>query len=588
MKSFKAGLNFRGNEVAKGDVPVRVERVDGSEVFEDRVEQLRRTSQQETNSFFWAMGASQELDRTLGEWFRSQKVIDLKGRDASDKGQVQLVSEERRKLDGFRREACRLLEQSLINGKILLNGGICGVPANPATAVDAMREALKEGLVKIYDRFADAEVTPSSDELAKLISADNLKGLSGSIEKLRLCKEEGGQWVIDTNRPALQAVLNRIQVKSGGLSGKELADHFGEAPYGWAVDAVKFLVGALQVASKLKATHNAQSFVGSANPQVRPLFTNNNNFKATLFALHVAGLKTEDVILASQLFQRFAGKTVPGVQPGPLAREIRAKAVGVNADLNSASRAMAPLELPGIEALEQASEQVSTWQDNNDEEVVKAFRNSAEEVKDAWQRAKGIQDALNTRSEDLKRARIALGSQIWGQLKDELDLPDELKKVQEDLDDRLQAPSFYEKLAEIDQLTRKLEQAYEERRLAAQQALNIQVQQRVQQLEQAPGFGALEPERQKQLRAPLEQKANDAEALDLVRLRDQPAMLEGVLRQQEQAAQNWAFPEQDVSTVSVRELCREPFDADGLEDVLDRIRQRCEEELGNDRKVLLQ
>ena len=61
-----------------------------------------------------------------------------------------------------------------------------------------------------------------------------------------------------------------------------------------------------------------------------------------------------------------------------------------------------------------------------------------------------------------------------------------------------------------------------------------------------------------------------------------------MLRQQEQAAQKWAFPEQEVSTVSVRELCREPFDAAGLEDVLNRIRLRCEEELGNDRKVLLQ
>jgi hypothetical protein len=588
VKTFKAALNFRGSELVKGEVPVRVERVDGSEVLEERVEQLRQTSQQEKNTFFWAMRASQELDRALGEWFRSQKVIELKGQGATDKGQVQLVSEERRKLDGFRQEACRLLDQTLIHGQVLLNGGICDLPANPASAVDAMREALKEGLAKIYNRFADAEVSPSSDELNKLLGADNLKGLIGSIEKLRLCKEEGGQWVIDTNRPALQAVLNRIQVKSAGWSGKELADHFGEAPYGWMLDAVKFLVASLQVGGKLKATHNAQSFVGTANPQVRPLFANNNNFRSTLFAAHAGVLRPEDVLQASQLFQKFAGKTVPGVQPGPLAREIRAKAVGVNADLNSVSRAMAPLELPGIAALEQASEQVSTWQDNNDEEVVLAFKSSAEAVKEAWQRAKGIQEVLETRSEDLRRARQALSPQIWGQLQQEADLPAELQEAQSSLEDRLQAPSFYEKLAEIDQLTRKLEEAYAQRRQAAQQALSAQLQQRVQQLEQAPGFAALEPERQKQLKAPLQQKISDAEALDLVRLRDQPAMLEGLLRQQEELAQKWAFPEQEVRRVSVRELCSEPFDAAGLDDVLNRIRQRCEEELGNDRKVLLQ
>jgi hypothetical protein len=271
-------------------------------------------------------------------------------------------------------------------------------------------------------------VSPSGDELTKLLSADNLKGLTGSIEKLRLCKEEGGQWVIDTNRPALQAVLNRSQVKSAGWSGKELADHFGAAPYGWTLDAVRFLVAALQVAGNLKATHNAQSFVGTANPQVRPLFTNNSTFRATLFVAHAGKLKPEDVMQASQLFQKFAGKTVAGVQPGPLAREIRVVAVGVNAELNSASRALAPLQLPGIEALEQASEQVSTWQDNNDEEVVLAFKSSAEAVKEAWQKAKGIQETLASRSADLQRARKALSAEIWGQLLQEADLPAELTR----------------------------------------------------------------------------------------------------------------------------------------------------------------
>ena len=283
VKSFKAALHFRGSEVVKGDVPVKVERVDGSESFEDRVEQLRQQSQQDTNTFFWAMRPSPELDRALGEWFRSQKVIDLKGRDASGKGQVQLVSEERRKLEGFRQEACRLVDQALIHGQVLLNGGPCAIGANASRAVEAIREALSDGLAQIYDRFGEAAVSPSSDELSKLLSADNLKGLTGSIETLRLCKEEGGQWVIDTNRPALQAVLNRIKVK-GGQSGKELADHFADAPYGWTLDAVKFLVAALQVGSHLKATHNAQSFVGTSKPEVRPLFTNNSTFRATAFA----------------------------------------------------------------------------------------------------------------------------------------------------------------------------------------------------------------------------------------------------------------------------------------------------------------
>ena len=583
VKSFKAALHFRGSEVVKGDVPVKVERVDGTESFEERVEQLRQQSQQDTNTFFWAMRPSAELDRALTEWFRSERIIKLKGSNAP----LNLKTEESRKLDGFKAEAERLADQALIHGQLLLNGGPCSIGANASRAVEAIREALSDGLAQIYERFGEAAVSPSGDELSKLLSADNLKGLTGSIETLRLCKEEGGQWVIDTNRPALQAVLNRIKVK-GGQSGKELGDFFGDAPYGWTLDAVKFLVAALQVGSHLKATHNAQSFVGVSRPEVRPLFTNNSTFRATAFGLHEATLNPQAVIEACQLFQKFAGKTVAGIAAGPLAKEIRTTAVGVNADLNAASKAMVPLELPGREALDQACEQVSTWQDSDDEEVVKAFRASAEAVKEQWQRAAAIKEVTGTRLEDLRRARHALGDRLWGQLQQESDLPQELLDAEHQLGDLLQSLSFYERIPEIDQLTKKLEDAYAQRRSEAQQALTAQVQQRIAELQQAPGFAELDSERQEQLTEPLRQRAYAGQGLDLVRLRDQPAMLEGVLRQQEQKAQQWAFPAQEVSTVNVRELCREPFDSAGLEEVLGRIRQRCEEELGNDRKVLLQ
>ena len=583
VKSFKAALHFRGSEVVKGDVPVKVERVDGTESFEERVEQLRQQSQQDTNTFFWAMRPSAELDRALTEWFRSERIIKLKGSNAP----LNLKTEESRKLDGFKAEAERLADQALTHGQLLLNGGPCSIGANASRAVEAIREALSDGLAQIYERFGEAAVSPSGDELSKLLSADNLKGLTGSIETLRLCKEEGGQWVIDTNRPALQAVLNRIKVK-GGQSGKELGDFFGDAPYGWTLDAVKFLVAALQVGSHLKATHNAQSFVGVSRPEVRPLFTNNSTFRATAFGLHEATLNPQAVIEACQLFQKFAGKTVAGIAAGPLAKEIRTTAVGVNADLNAASKAMVPLELPGREALDQACEQVSTWQDSDDEEVVKAFRASAEAVKEQWQRAAAIKEVTGTRLEDLRRARHALGDRLWGQLQQESDLPQELLDAEHQLGDLLQSLSFYERIPEIDQLTKKLEDAYAQRRSEAQQALTAQVQQRIAELQQAPGFAELDSERQEQLTEPLRQRAYAGQGLDLVRLRDQPAMLEGVLRQQEQKAQQWAFPAQEVSTVNVRELCREPFDSAGLEEVLGRIRQRCEEELGNDRKVLLQ
>jgi len=588
VKTFKAALHFRGTELIRGEVPVKIELIDASEESEVRIEALRMRSQQERNSFFWAMPSNQELERNLGEWFRSQKVIDLKGRDATSKGQLQLVSEERRKLEDFKAAALTALQQALTQGTILLNGGPRHRSTNPTSALKAIGEVLNDGLVEIYERFDEAPVNPTADELTRLLNADSLKGLSGSIDTLQMCKEEGGQWLIDTARPALSAVLNRIRSK-GKQTGNELISHFADPPFGWTLDCVKFLAAALQKASQLKATHSSQSYVGCGDPKARPLFTSNTTFKSTLFNLFVPTIGPQDVIEASQAFTDFAGKMVAGVAPGPLAREIRSQALSLSGVINGVIRDMTPLQLPGREELGAAVEQLSTWQDSDDEAVVIAFKGSVAAVKEERERARGIAAALESRKADLERARVALGPNLWGLLETEADLPEELLKAKEDLDDRLQSPRFYDKLPEIDQLTSRLEQAYAQRRQQAQSAVELKVSEGIQELEAAPGFQELDAERQDQLRAPLIQKQEAAADFDLVRLRDQPQVLAGLLRQQEKRAQEWAFPEAEVTTVSVKAIRREPIETpEQLKEVLESIEELCLQELGNDRKVLLQ
>jgi hypothetical protein len=97
---------------------------------------------------------------------------------------------------------------------------------------------LNDGLVEIYERFNEAPANPTPDELTRLLNADSLKGLSGSIDTLQLCKEEGGQWLIDTARPALSAVLNRIRTK-GKQTGNELISHFADPPFGCSTSSCR-------------------------------------------------------------------------------------------------------------------------------------------------------------------------------------------------------------------------------------------------------------------------------------------------------------------------------------------------------------
>jgi hypothetical protein len=237
-----------------------------------------------------------------------------------------------------------------MGGTILLNGGIQHHTPTAASAPDALNDVLRDGLASIYGRFADAPISPSADELSKLLIADNLKGLTGAIETLELCKEQEGQWVIDPTRPALQEVFNRIKSK-GPLTGKDLRDHFGAPPFGWTVDGVKFLVGALQRANLLKATHQAQSFVGSSDPKVKTWFVNNTAFNSTAFQLHEASLTTKDIVEASKLFTGFSGKKVQGVQVAPLARDIRDQARQLIAENDTTAVVVMNQAVDGYEAV---------------------------------------------------------------------------------------------------------------------------------------------------------------------------------------------------------------------------------------------
>ena len=251
---------------------------------------------------------------------------------------------------------------------------------------------------------------------------------------------------------------------------------------------------------------------------------------------------------------------------------------------------MTPMQLPGTEELAAAVDQLSTWQDSDDEEVVKSFRGNAEAMKAERQRAKGIKAVLESRLVDLERAQKALGPLLWGVLVKEPELPEELQQARNTLADRLQSLSFYEHVPQIDQLTSQLDLAYVERCTPAKATLVEVVEKQLEALSQAPGYADLEEQQQEQeqLKAPLLLRQEEAQALDLVRLKEQPAVVEGLARQQEALARSWAFPEATVATVLVREICKEPITEDQLPQLLERIERRCQEELGNGRKVLLQ
>jgi flagellar motility protein MotE (MotC chaperone) len=247
------------------------------------------------------------------------------------------------------------------------------------------------------------------------------------------------------------------------------------------------------------------------------------------------------------------------------------------------------LQLPGEDVLREVVDQCRTIRNGTSQRAIQTFLEGHKSIKEAIERAAEIGKALTeTHVIDLGRAKNALRD-AWPFLAKEPDLEDRVRAAAASLADRLQRETFFRELAEIDQEAKTLENAFEARLTAALEARQEAYQAALDRLGKTTGWDDLSEAQQDDVAAPLRSCASPErrdESIPL--LRSQTESCSGRLNQaitkMMEILEGNSFEKLAVADFFAGTI----ENVDQLKAALDALRERCEQLLARNKKILLQ
>lgn len=592
VKTFRAGLFLNERPVAEGDVPfyITLARDDGE--FTETQKELRGRSQRETKHVFWAARLNEKIEHHLLEYFRSKQILAAKERGARTSAEVALVSEEKRRMGRHSDELRRLLREAVLAGSIYFRGNDRSPEEGSAEVGKVAEGILSNALPEVYDRFEEAAARVSKADLESALSVSNLFGLSPVFSQLNLIQTDNGQTVFKTDTNPLAEVLTRIQnrVSYGETAtGRYLVDEFEKEPFGWDFDVVRLLIACLMRSGKIDMTSQGKLIESALSVDARNVFANNNAFRAASFRTKQA-LDFTQLVQASEYFKEVFGSSMSDISSQEVvAGEIRRACVEPEEDLSSMHTILVSNSLPGASVLLQGLDQAKVIRTASDEQAILAFNGSHKQLKEAIKRAVDLAAQLNEPNLlTLRNARSVL-SHEWAFLQSEPGLDSKFGSKASELADLLERESFYQSIPAIGQCAASLRSEYERRHAEASDQRELVYAKAIAQVKLVPGWSALEDAVQEKLLAPLSKyarKATREESIPLIRA-DVDAcvsrtnkVIDDILKLIEGAR----VVRLDIGQYFSGAIATQ----EQLDAALDALREACERQIAEGKKVFLQ
>lgn len=514
-KQFKAGLLVNGKEEVAGDITFNVQIADDAAMAVTMAEEARKRSQTEPKSVFWVVTADDGIRREMREAFRSQQMIDKKGREAAGADiTTALVAEERVKHRRYMDELRRRLRTACLSGSIFSRGNDRS-PDATATDVGRTAAAVLGGVLPlVYSRFSEASA--KSADLRRgvdaLFIAENLNGLPAVFNQLALLRDEQGRPVFKTDVAPLSEVMSQIEAKANygeQATGAFLEDEFAKPPFGWDFEAVRLLTLSLLRAGRIEASSKGLIIDSATSPSAKDCFSANNMFRAANFKPKKS-VDQKTVIDAAENFKNTFGNEVKELAPGPVAAKIRSEVDRHYDDLDRVLATLRTNRLPGFEVLENATDQMKAIRRGTEENAITTFNAAHRTIKDAIRRAADLANALTEPAlKEIEQARQIVATKA-SELRDEADLDPAIAKKADDLKDLLSKETFYRDIPAIGQASTAIGAEHKRR---YDEALSGRVKAYVNALERlakTPGWERLDEAQRDEIARPLRQCADPA------------------------------------------------------------------------------
>jgi hypothetical protein len=595
-KRFIAGLRVGSEALVDGDVPFEVRLIDPSKPAEEQIQEARKLTQQPENDALvtWCAELSGDAEDAIRERFRSDRMIQRGALTKEEEGLLRDEGRRKRTADAKLREE---IERALCRGRIFFRGNDRSPNEEASDPKAEARRVLGPALEQIFHRFGDGDVKVGTKDVEAILKSDSLAGLPDCYSDLKIVQTKDGQTRLVTDQGAAKEIFDwiRLRCDSGQApSGREAEQHFKADPYGWGLELVQLVVATLLREGQVTLTSGGQQLKQALTPEAKKAITNNTAFRALTVRVRESTLEPKKLREAGKTLEQSFGKHCPSLTTESIAATLREHLGSEIPILEQAHRLLRELQLPGEGSIEQGLSTLRAIERGDDEDAIQLFLESADTLKKAITRGRGIEQSVTEPARvGLERARAA-HQQVGPVLERATEADDPAREALTTLHDHLESETFYEHLPAIESTAATVlarfhalySEAFAARRQAYAEALET--------LYRASGWSDLKEAEQADLAQRLRERAA-ADPLDepwrqaatiLGSLRDQADASKGLLDSALESLRMLVMPK--AFEIKVRSVLTGPIsNQEELEAALAAIREEIEKALADGKPVVL-
>jgi hypothetical protein len=318
-KTVKAGVQYGKAPIIGGDeeVQFRLEAVAGAAWEARRTALLTETTghAEWKSAIAWLMCPEEDaVEDALAQAIRSNFI--QRKIAASEAGQdvAAYLRTERVAEQAYRERVRSLYQAALQQGTLIFRGTPTAAATAGATLEAAARTVLADAAARIYPQFHLVNIRPSTELAVKFLEVDRLDRMPAASDPLGFVVKVGGKPRVDVQHRALAEALRLFRellhdAQTGRLQGNAIQDRFAAAPYGWSKDATRYVFAALLVASDM-VLYTASGPVTTTGPTAVEVMRNTQSFNKVGVGLRGSRPPLEALDRAAQRLQEMIGKEV--------------------------------------------------------------------------------------------------------------------------------------------------------------------------------------------------------------------------------------------------------------------------------------
>lgn len=378
---------------------------------DDLVRDSRQPNRART--IFLAGRRTPEMDAAVQEIYRAEEIANHHRADADAEIKDYCAAQADRS-KSQREELRRLLQAALYDGSFVFRGSEAATATLGADLASAARAKTAEAGQTIFDRYPEAgiRVETSLPERFLRAAAQGLRTITSAIDPLGLVRTVGGVPSVDTAHKALKSIRDHLDIH-GSSDGKRLQSVFGDPPYGWQADTVRYLVAALLSAGEIRLKLSGQTVAQPGDKAIECL-RSNQAFKNVGVSLRGdARPSAEALALAAERLTALLGTDVLPLED-EIARAFSKGGPTFLSRLTKLSADLRSLSLPGAESVESLAATLSDILSNDSVDAAKTFGAQQSETNEtcAWAvlAERALADGLAADVASVRRHRMEIES----------------------------------------------------------------------------------------------------------------------------------------------------------------------------------